>query len=224
MSISKTWRKLMRRLVYLRAEAMDIVEEFEAAVKEIEAQTNVNPTSNEGVEQNSIEPAVEETTQTSEENLSTSREITKRETREKKSVSDAEAPAGAFQEQQIDNDDEVNSHYKRLWKAIAKKTHPDVAGEDEELLTLYKAAAKAWEKKNRGELLDVAAEVAIDIESPHRRLMSDAEGRCLHYEEMIRKVKSSIAWQWRHAEEGKKKAIVDLILKSKSEKQLKSED
>ena len=213
----------MRRLVYLRAEAMDVVEEFEAAVKEIETQTNVNPSSSEDAEQNSTEIIEKETAQIpKEENLSVSRELTKREMREKKAA--VEDPSVTFQEQQIDNDEEVNSHYKKLWKAIAKKTHPDVVGKDEELLALYKAAAKAWEKKNRGELLDVAAEVSIDVESPHRRLMSDAEARCLHYEEMIRKVKSSVAWQWRHAEEGKKKAIVDLILKSKSEKQLKSED
>lgn len=217
----------MRRLVYLRAEAMDAVEEFESAVKEIEVQTSTKETDEkqdvpiDPTEKSGEPPGtrLDETPQ------SNSKELMRRLMKDGERGTHGSRTHDGIKLEDVlaDNGDEVSSQYKKLWRAIAKKTHPDVAGDDEELTLLYKAAAAAWEKKNRGELLDVAAEVSIDLESPHRRLMSDAEGRCLHYEEMIRKVKSSIAWQWRHAEDDKKKVIVDLIAKSKAEKRLKGD-
>lgn len=213
MSDARRWRTIMKRLAYLRAEAADFVETFEESVKEIEeklGRKRETPPHQENI------PAVGET---SRELSKSSEDVERTDSHSPKSKSETrEAEINTPTAEETPTDD-VEVHYKRLWKAIAKVTHPDVAGSNEELLTLYKAASVASEKKARGELLDIASEVGIHLKDPHPKMLEDAAVRCRHYEAMIKKISDSIAWQWKHAEEGTKAEIIDLILRTRDKKE-----
>lgn len=197
----------MKRLAYLRAEAAESVDSFEESVHEIETRIDgkEKPEESGPSEINNI-PVNETSTHIAKIYGKTDEP---RETVESQKVEDKSPP----------EEDEVRSHYKRLWRIVARLTHPDVVGNNEELIDLYKAASAAYEKDRRAELLDVAAEVNAQLESPHPKMFEDIENRCVHYETMIKKIRESVAWQWKNAKEGTKKDIIDLIKSRRSEKE-----
>lgn len=213
MSDSRRWRTLMKRLSYLRSEASESVDEFESAVKDIEGEIRKNKTPETVVSSDS----------TSENKLSDSpKDIIQSSCGSIPSESDHKVNGEKHEEissdAQVSSDDPVAGQYKKLWKAIAKMTHPDVVGDDPEMTSLYKAAAAAAEKGKREELLDVSSELGVPLAEPHPTILDDAERRCVHYENLIRKVRASVAWQWKHTGEETKAEIVDLILKSRETK------
>ena len=216
MKDSKRWRTLIKRLAYLRAEASEAVESFEESVSEIESR---------------IEEKDGKTTISEDKDVAKSDDIPAtnavshlikftggrgdQEDCGSSSVSSKSSPEETRQEEESD---EVKTNYKRLWRVIAKLTHPDAVGNNEELITLYKAAANAYERDRREELLDVASEVNAQLDNPHPALFDDLSRRCVHYEQMIRKIRDSVAWQWKNAQENTKKEIVDLIKSKREEK------
>jgi hypothetical protein len=64
----------------------------------------------------------------------------------------------------------------------------------------------------------VASEVNAQLDNPHPALFNDLSKRCAHYEQMIRKIRDSVAWQWKNAQENTKTEIVDLIKSKREEK------
>lgn len=216
MNDAKRWRTLIKRLAYLRAEASEAVESFEESVSEIESRIEEKEKSvvidpNDIVEGSKI--PVNETSKHMTKFTGKSEEKSSGAT-ETKQESKIETPS------MDDSGDEVKHHYKRLWRVVAKLTHPDAVGNNDELITLYKAAASAYEKDRRDELLDVASEVNAQLEKPHPKMFEDLDKRCNHYEAMLRKIRGSVAWQWKNAQEGTKQEIIDLI-KSKREEKVK---
>lgn len=219
MSDARRWRTIMKRLAYLRAEASDFVDTFEESVKEIEEKLG-------GKKKNETPPPQEGVPNAPESETGTSKELSKTSGMSNKSnqtppqskEEDLKEKVESPPPEEIPSDD-VEVHYKRLWKAIARVTHPDVVGGDEEMISLYKAASAASEKKARGELLDVASEVGIQLKDPHPKMLEDATSRCSHYEAMIRKIGDSVAWQWKHAPEATRQEIIDLILRSRGKKE-----
>lgn len=221
MNDSKRWRTMMKRLAYLRAEASEAVELFEESVKEIKEKVGE-------AEETEVEPVSPPAA-----SPSTSKEMITmayvvidethsewKERRKKYEPPKPESPKDVEEERvvAVPEDDELKPHYKRLWRVVARLTHPDVSGNDPEMTLLYKAAASAHEKDKREELLDVAAEVNAQLESPHEKMLEDIARRCSHYEQMIKKIRDSVAWQWKHAQEGTKKEIVELIKSKREEK------
>lgn len=222
MKDSKRWRTLIKRLAYLRAEASEAVESFEESVSEIESR---------------IEEKDGKTTISEEKDVAKSDDIPAtnavshlikftggrgdQEVCGSSSVSSKSSPEETRQEEESD---EVKTNYKRLWRVIAKLTHPDAVGNNEELITLYKAAASAYERDRREELLDVASELNAQLDNPHPALFDDLSRRCVHYEQMIRKIRDSVAWQWKNAQENTKKEIVDLIKTKREEKNKQSSE
>lgn len=210
----------MKRLAYLRAEAADCVDTFEESVKEIEDRLGSRK------KDSSSQASTNEENSTSKKDNKSSTDMVvsteKKESRQNPVAEDAkrtsEASEGNGGEHQDVGESESDVQYRKLWREIAKITHPDVSGDDEEVTTLYKAAAEAHEKKRRGELLDVAAEVGVILSDPHEILLVDAQKRCVHYENLITKVRDSIAWQWKNSAEATQNQIIELILKSRSEK------
>ncbi len=220
MNDAKRWRTLIKRLAYLRAEASEAVESFEESVSEIESRIEEKEKSVVVDPNNSVEGSKIPVNETSKHMTKfTGRSDEKSsDTTEAKQESKIEPPS-------MDNSvDEVKNHYKRLWRVVAKLTHPDAIGNNDELITLYKAAASAYEEDRRDELLDVAAEVNAQLEKPHPKMFEDLDKRCSHYEAMIRKVRGSVAWQWKNAQEGTKQEIIDLIKSKREEKAKQSPD
>lgn len=204
----------MKRLAYLRSEAAESVDEFESAVKDIEGEIGKNKSPERNVSSDS----------SSEGTLSDSpRDIVQSSSHggipsESDHEDNTEKREEVSSDTQEASDDPVAGQYKKLWRAIAKMTHPDVVGDDPEMTSLYKAAASAAEKDRREELLDVSSELGVPLAEPHPTILNDAEKRCVHYENLIRKVRASVAWQWKHSGEEAKAEIVDLILKSREGK------
>jgi hypothetical protein len=203
----------MKRLAYLRSEASESVDDFDSAVKDIESQIGKDkgkspdpPTASGATESR---PSHEEPR-----DIIPSRggdpPKESRDNGRTQGESGSEGP-----EVQDPQGDPVSVQYKKLWRAIARMTHPDVVGDDPEMTALYKAAAAAAERGRREELLDVSSELSIHLADPHPTLLDDVERRCVHYEALIRKVRASVAWQWKHSGEEAKAEIVDLILKSR---------
>jgi hypothetical protein len=205
----------MKRLAYLRAEAAETVDSFEESVNEIESRID-------GKEKTSASDAAA----TAEEDNKipvneTSTHIARIYGKIDESTSQIESKELPIEESHNDGD-EVRSHYKRLWRTVARLTHPDVVGNNDELVALYKAASSAYERDRRAELLDAAAEVNAQLDNPHPKMFEDVERRCVHYESMIRKIRESVAWQWKNAQEGTKNEIVDLIKARRVEKKQSS--
>lgn len=216
MNDSKRWRTLIKRLAYLRAEAAESVESFEESVKEIEKSIDEKQESSQAEKDEKIDGKIPviDTSMIKFSGVQSSNSGNKSE--EKRDTS-AETPIDTNQETK-DEEDNLKSHYKKLWRVIARLTHPDAVGNNEELVALYKAAASAYERDKREELLDVASEVNVHLDNPHPAMISDLNRRCIHYEGMIRKIRDSVAWQWKSAQEGTKKEIIDLIKSRRSEK------
>lgn len=216
MNDSKRWRTLIKRLAYLRAEAAESVESFEESVKEIEKSIDEKQESSQAEKDEKIDGKIPviDTSMIKFSGVQSSNSGNKSE--EKRDTS-AETPIDTNQETK-DEEDDLKSHYKKLWRVIARLTHPDAVGNNEELVALYKAAASAYERDKREELLDVASEVNVHLDNPHPTMISDLNRRCSHYEGMIRKIRDSVAWKWKNAQEGTKKEIIDLIKSRRAEK------
>lgn len=222
---SRRWKTIMKRLSYLRAEAADCVDTFEESVKEIEERLgDKKKNSSSQVEVKEATSSEAKRSEDSSKSIVISTDEKKR--RDPPSSKDAKKETQEIEdskEDQADGESETDIQYRKLWREIAKLTHPDVSKDDEDIVTLYKAAAEAHEKKRRGELLDVASEVGVVLPDPHEILLVDAHKRCVHYENLITKVRDSIAWQWKNSAEATQNQIIELILKSRSEKSVGQE-
>lgn len=103
--------------------------------------------------------------------------------------------------------------FKKLWRQIALRAHPDRAGGDEDLVRLYRKAQEAW---NRGEvevILDVALELEIQVSEPTEEMLEILEKRALGMQQEISKCEGNVLWVWGHSEENKQNFIIDELLK-----------
>lgn len=218
MNDSKRWRTLIKRLAYLRAEASESAESFEESVSEIETRIKEKDEKSSGSGEKDDEKGNEVPTTNA---VSYLVKFSGKQKSQENSEKNTETGHPPEEIQQEEGNEEVKKSYKRLWRIVARLTHPDTVGNNEELIILYKAAASAYERDRREELLDVASEVNAQLDNPHPALFDDLSRRCVHYEQMIRKIRDSVAWQWKNAQENTKKEIVDLI-KSKREENNKT--
>jgi hypothetical protein len=205
----------MKRLAYLRSEAADFVDAFEESVKEMEEKLGGKQAPENSSNLDTKNNVVTKSEVSTSRDLLTTNYRAQQSHNEKKADVKPESLKNSDENSVTPAENDVEGHYKKLWRTIARLTHPDVVGGDSELIALYKAASAAHEKGSRGELLDIASELSVQINDPHPRMLSDAVARCAHYEGMIKKIGGSIAWQWKNAEESKKSEILDLIKRSR---------
>lgn len=96
---------------------------------------------------------------------------------------------------------------RKLWKAIAKASHPDRVGSDGDLGKLYRVAAAAWAERDFAGLVGVAVELGLAIEPDEalgaalRQVVSDHERRLAEIEKMA-------VWCWIQADDEEREGIV----------------
>lgn len=138
--------------------------------------------------------------------------------------SESEAGEGSDQEdpQDATRVDQPESHsveaFKKLWKQIALKTHPDRNGGDPELSKAYATALEAWNNGEVETLIDVATDLNIKVQDPTPEMIEALELRASKMEEEIRKHESNMLWAWGHADHDKQSLIVDELLRYKRKK------
>lgn len=115
----------------------------------------------------------------------------------------------------------MGDHYKKLWRVIAKETHPDVAGDDPELTSLYKTASKAYKEGDTTTLIDVAADLGVRLGDPEPELVVDAAGRCDFYVQKLESLKGSTVWLWGSSSPEAKEAALEILLKTREEREKK---
>lgn len=204
MSIAKRWKTTMRRLAYLLAEYDDAKSHYDESKRELETMvaTAEAPKTQQSPPQDVPVAGGETQLVLRDEEATESRP-------EEQNKGDDPQPLPSEEESVKPP---VAEHFKRLWWAIAKATHPDVAGDDPDLLAAYKEAADAWEGGRHEELLDVAADISLSLSDPDPALVAAGEKRCDFYSKMLEELKSSSVWQWGQATPKAKDNILRLLV------------
>jgi hypothetical protein len=105
------------------------------------------------------------------------------------------------------SDHTIPEAVRKLWKAIAKASHPDRVGADGDLGKLYRVAAAAWAERDFAGLVGVAVDLGLAIEPDEalgaalRRVVSDHERRLAEIDQMA-------VWCWIQAEDEERDGIV----------------
>lgn len=96
---------------------------------------------------------------------------------------------------------------RKLWRAIALKTHPDRVGKDNELGQLYRTASAAWNDGNLAGLIGVALELGMAIE-PDESFYGALRAIADQTEEKLGSLESMAVWQWLQADEEDRDEVV----------------
>lgn len=92
---------------------------------------------------------------------------------------------------------EVPESIKKVFKEIAKKTHPDIVGEENS--ELFKKAQSAVDDGSYSEILDIAKELEIPPPKPTVEDVNILEKEAARVSKQIKKIKETYAWTWYHA-------------------------
>lgn len=104
----------------------------------------------------------------------------------------------------------LNPKYKKLFRKIVVKTHPDKISkelensEKEKLLNLYEDAVSANETNDIGKILFVAIQLNIDV-SDYSDDIESIVNSCTQIEEKINTLQKSSCWYWNELEDEKEK-------------------
>ena len=204
----KRWKMLVRKLEYLRLELDETKESYEKYEAEFAQQVQK-------IEQpESVEVAVPAKPE------ETSKEVTVRVPDEviyedEKKQEQPDVPMDDLRE------DDRPEPLRKLWKLIAAKTHPDVTKGNYELTELYKTANEAWRKLEIEILLDVAAELKIDVPDPDPKLVKMLQERCSKLEDEIKKMTQSPLWEWGNADEEFRDMMIQGVISRRAERRKK---
>jgi len=106
----------------------------------------------------------------------------------------------------------------KLYHRIAGKTHPDkllhkdISEEErEELESMYKIATEASVKNNYDDLVAIAARLGFDDVYESKDYLSKSIDKI---NDKIKKLKTTYAWVWYHADDDKKELIRSKIIES----------
>jgi hypothetical protein len=100
-----------------------------------------------------------------------------------------------------------------MYRDIAKRVHPDLNEDDEDMARLMRHATEAKNKDDLITLLDICDDLDIDkpqIDDRHIRLI---EKNIKSKENEIVSIKKTDAWIWHHADDGGKSQFETAILK-----------
>ena len=110
--------------------------------------------------------------------------------------------------------------FKKIWKLIAAKTHPDIS-KDSDLIDTYKRALDAWNNGRYEVLLDIASELSIKMPQPTEGMLNALESRAVVLQDELKKFEGSVLWDWMNAPVDKKDVIVEQLLKFRRKRRKK---
>jgi len=177
-------KKLSLKISYLREELYDLEEEFDRRGWQLQR-------------------AVIEL-------LSRSGELLKQPQQNKSQSTDGEEDTSS------EADAEIPAWQRKLFRKISMKTHPDALLREElsereriERSKMFQNARSALEKREGGRLLEIAAELDIDIEdAPVDEHIASMERLASDLEDRMSQIKGTAAWVWG---EGKQREILDHV-------------
>ena len=105
---------------------------------------------------------------------------------------------------------------KRLFKEVAKASHPDVMNaasekEREKKEVLFKKAQEAVSENRYFDLIEVAEKLDIDIPPPSPEGLNLLKESVSKINAQIKSLKSTFAWVWYHSENRKLQVMSDYI-------------
>ena len=89
------------------------------------------------------------------------------------------------------------SELKKLYRAIAQKTHPDKTT-DERLNEIFKLSAEAMQEENWMALVEFAGELSLDIEFLSDETCGKVEESIDRNQKKIKVIKSTFSYMWAH--------------------------
>lgn len=131
---------------------------------------------------------------------------------------------GGQQENESEKNDDVISvedgisrpeWMKKLWKSIALITHPDRTGNDPHMTELYKRASEAWRSGSADVMLEIAAELRLDVPDTDESMLEVLKIRAKDLSKKIAEIESSVLWAWGSAPDDKKEAILHMYVQSR---------
>jgi hypothetical protein len=207
-NLQKKWSALLHKISYLRFELDDKQEKI--AVYEKELTQKFNNVADESDHQAHFNDKNKDLI----EKEKKIKEEKEQDSSEQSSV-DVDEPVEENLVESCNNESIINDSFKKVWKQIALKTHPDIASGNPEL---YKKAQQAWNTGKLEVLLDIAAELSITVPDPTEDMIKTLEERVNNIEKEIKKIESNTLWAWGSAEEDKRDVIVNEILKFRRKK------
>ena len=93
--------------------------------------------------------------------------------------------------------------FKKVYRKVANKLHPDKKGGD---LEKFKLANQANKNKDFGALLEMADELEIDFELSNE-LIDEMTKQCTAVIQNITQMKTTTAWTWAHSRENERESL-----------------
>lgn len=135
----------------------------------------------------------------------------------RKQAEETEEPKLPPKPEQTDEDDDLEiskpeapSEIKKLYRAIATKTHPDKV-EDEYYNELFQTAAAAMEEENWMALVEIAGELQLDIDFLSDETCEIIEKSIERNEQQIGAIKNSFSFMWANQRTDKDREIFTLL-------------
>ena len=128
----------------------------------------------------------------------------------------AQSTAPTTEEVEKEDESPAPSWQKKLFRKITSKTHPDALLREElserervERAKMFMDSRAALEKQDGGRLLEIAAELDIDVDdAPVEEHLASMDRLASELESRMGQIKSTAAWVWG---EGKKREILDHV-------------
>lgn len=120
-------------------------------------------------------------------------------------------------EEEIDNERDPN--FKKLFRKIVIKSHPDKLGDDVTPIDkirkqdLYEQAVKANDEYNWALLITVAIKLEIELGEEYHEYVNELSVESEKVQKEIDNIQGSIAWQWYYADEDKKDEMLKAYVK-----------
>lgn len=99
----------------------------------------------------------------------------------------------------LDPREDAPAWAKDLYKKIARKTHPDILGDnaaDSPLANIFKKAASIMKDEDYGALIDICVDLNIPIETDDLHISRILSDRIKSIKSKILKIEESVPWVW----------------------------
>lgn len=110
-----------------------------------------------------------------------------------------------------EEEEEIKSEFKSLFRKIAVATHPDKVS-SEEKREKFEKASKAKDKNKAVELLSIASDLKIKTDDLSYESIDYLEASITKTEEEIHNIHKSFPWIWYYTPNNKKQLIIELFI------------
>lgn len=116
--------------------------------------------------------------------------------------------------EELAKEDSKNKDLKRLYRALALKTHPDTV-KDEDLNSIFMDALDAYSTNDLAKLLVLASELRVSVEKLETNSIELIKNNIQNLHTQIEQRKQTVAWAWFNAKDDlTKQNLIKLILKA----------